>query len=83
VSEEAEDTEEPREISEWRDSLMLEEGIGRVLLDRLAAFDAATPEASEEDVMGVIVVRRWLEQDLLPYEMDALRLRSNRPDSAI
>lgn len=75
MSEEAEDTEELRRQ-------LAEEGIGRVLLARLAAFDAATPEPSEEDVRGVIDVRRWFEQDLLPYELE-FALRSNWPDSAI
>jgi hypothetical protein len=66
VSEEAEDTEELRQ-------LIAEEGIGRVLLDRLAAFDAAaTPEVSEEDAMGVIAVRRWFEQDLSAEDREML-----------
>jgi hypothetical protein len=54
------------------DAEMLREAIGRVVLARMAAFDAATPEASEEDVMGVIDVRRWLEQDLSADELKLL-----------
>jgi hypothetical protein len=69
---EAEEAEELRAFYEWRDLEMLRGAIGRVVLARMAAFDTATPEASETDVMGVIDVRRWLEQDLSADELKLL-----------
>ena len=69
-------------IDKWDRLEVLGAAMARVVLARLAAFDAATPEPSEEDVRGVIDVRRWFEQDLLPYELE-FALRSNWPDSAI
>jgi hypothetical protein len=69
---EAEEAEELRAYHEAWDLENLRQAIGRVVLARMAAFDAATPEASENDVTGVTDVRRWLEQDLSADELKLL-----------
>lgn len=76
------DDAELRELAEWSDLLGLQEGIGRVLVARLAAFDAATtPKALEQDAMGVTVLRRWLDQDLSADELQLLAAaRGSRHD---
>jgi hypothetical protein len=79
---EAEDADELRAFYEARDLEMLREAIGRVVLARIAAFNAATPEASEEDVMGVIDVRRWLEQDLSADELKLLAVATGQTFAA-
>lgn len=78
----AEEAEELRAFHEARDLEMLREAIGRVVLARMAAFEAATPEASEKDVMGVIDVRRWLQQDLSADELKLLSAATGEPFDA-
>jgi hypothetical protein len=69
MSLEAEEAEELRAFYEARDLEMLREAIGRVVLTRVAAFDAATPGASKKDSMGVTDLLRWLGEDLSADEL--------------
>jgi hypothetical protein len=79
----AEEAEQLRAFYEALDLGRLREAIGRVVLARMAAFDAATPEASEKEAMGVIDLRSWLEQDLSADEMKLLAAATGNPTPRI